>query len=107
MWRVVEGKVTAEETIRMLATGVDVKPIEVGIFAPTMKPVPGLTAGEVGYIATGLKTVHDARVGDTITQRLRAGQASLAGLPCPQADGFRPASIPPKQTITKPARSAR
>ena len=45
--RVVEGRVTAEETIRMLATGVDVKPIEVGIFAPNMKPVPGLTAGEV------------------------------------------------------------
>ena len=42
--RVVEGKVSAEETIRMLATGVDVKPIEVGIFAPTMKPVAGLTA---------------------------------------------------------------
>jgi len=33
--RVVEGQVTAEETIRMLATGVDVKPIEVGIFSPT------------------------------------------------------------------------
>jgi GTP-binding protein LepA len=66
--RVVEGQVSAEETIRMMATGVNVKPIEVGIFAPLMKPVPGLAAGEVGYIATGLKTVHDARVGDTVTR---------------------------------------
>ena len=65
--RVVEGKSSADETFHMMATGVDIKPIEVGIFAPTMKPVPGLTAGEVGYIATGLKTVHECRVGDTIT----------------------------------------
>jgi GTP-binding protein LepA len=82
--RVVEGKVTAEETIRMLATGVDVKPIEVGIFAPTMKPVPGLTAGEVGYIATGLKTVHDARVGDTITSATGPATQALPGYRVPK-----------------------
>ena len=82
--RVVEGKVTAEETIRMLATGVDVKPIEVGIFAPTMKPVPGLTAGEVGYVATGLKTVHDARVGDTITSASGPASQALPGYRVPK-----------------------
>jgi GTP-binding protein LepA len=82
--RVVEGKVTPEETIRMLATGVDVKPIEVGIFAPTMKPVPDLTAGEVGYIATGLKTVHDARVGDTITSAARPAGQPLPGYRVPK-----------------------
>ncbi len=82
--RVVEGKVSAEETIRMLATGVDVKPIEVGIFAPTMKPVPGLTAGEVGYVATGLKTVHDARVGDTITSATHPAAVALPGYRIPK-----------------------
>ena len=82
--RVVEGKVSAEETIRMLATGVDVKPIEVGIFAPTMKPVPGLTAGEVGYVATGLKTVHDARVGDTITSATHPAAFALPGYRIPK-----------------------
>jgi len=66
--RVIEGSVSANDTIRMMATRVDVKPIEVGIFAPGMKPVSVLKAGEVGYVATGLKTVHDARVGDTITR---------------------------------------
>ncbi|HVM71749.1 MAG TPA: translation elongation factor 4 [Anaerolineales bacterium] len=82
--RVVEGRVTAEETIRMLATSVDVKPIEVGIFAPMMKPVPGLAAGEVGYIATGLKTVHDARVGDTVTSTLRPVTQALPGYRVPK-----------------------
>jgi len=82
--RVVEGKVTAEETIRMMATGVDVKPIEVGIFTPTLKPVPGLTAGEVGYVATGLKTVHDARVGDTITSTTRPATNPLLGYRIPK-----------------------
>jgi GTP-binding protein LepA len=65
--RVLEGRIKASETLRMMSTKVDIKPIEVGIFSPTMKPVEMLSAGEVGYVATGLKTVHDARVGDTIT----------------------------------------
>jgi GTP-binding protein LepA len=82
--RVVEGQVTALETIRMIATGVDVKPIEVGIFAPTMKPVSGLTAGEVGYVATGLKTVHDARVGDTITSASGPATQALPGYRVPK-----------------------
>jgi GTP-binding protein LepA len=65
--RIVEGRIKPNETVRLMGTKVDVKPIEVGIFSPTMKPVELLSAGEVGYVATGLKTVHDARVGDTIT----------------------------------------
>ncbi len=77
--RVVEGKLTASNSIHLMSTGVDVKPIEVGIFAPLMKPVPGLTAGEVGYIATGLKTVHEARVGDTITSTARPAPDPLPG----------------------------
>jgi GTP-binding protein LepA len=82
--RVVEGKVSAEETIRMLATSVDVKPIEVGIFAPTMKPAPVLSAGEVGYVATGLKTVHDARVGDTMTSTAHPAIQPLPGYRVPK-----------------------
>jgi len=77
--RVIEGTLSANETIRLMATGVEVKPIEVGIFAPTMKPVSRLKAGEVGYVATGLKTVHDARVGDTITQANAPAAEPLPG----------------------------
>jgi GTP-binding protein LepA len=65
--RVIEGEINAGETLRMMSTKVDMKPVEIGIFSPGMKPVKCLSAGEVGYIATGLKTVHDCRVGDTIT----------------------------------------
>lgn len=77
--RVVAGKLTANDNIHLMSTGVNVKPIEVGIFAPLMKPVPGLAAGEVGYIATGLKSVHDARVGDTITSSANPAADPLPG----------------------------
>jgi GTP-binding protein LepA len=77
--RVAEGSLTANDNIHLMSSGVDVKPIEVGIFGPQMRPVPGLSAGEVGYIATGLKTVHDARVGDTITNTQHPASAPLPG----------------------------
>jgi GTP-binding protein LepA len=77
--RVVEGSFSANETIRLMATKINVKPIEVGIFAPTMKPVSRLNAGEVGYVATGLKTVHEARVGDTITSAANPAAEPLPG----------------------------
>ncbi len=77
--RVVEGSFSANETIRLMATRINVKPIEVGIFAPVMKPVTRLNAGEVGYVATGLKTVHDARVGDTITSAANPASEPLPG----------------------------
>ncbi|HSR19369.1 MAG TPA: translation elongation factor 4 [Anaerolineales bacterium] len=65
--RIFEGRVRPNDTLHMFATGAKLKPIEIGFFAPDMRPVQSLSAGEVGYIATGLKTVHDCRVGDTIT----------------------------------------
>ncbi|OQA25210.1 MAG: Elongation factor 4 [Chloroflexi bacterium ADurb.Bin344] len=54
--RVREGIISPNMTLRMMATKADLKPVEIGIFSPAMKPVQQLTAGEVGYIATGLKT---------------------------------------------------
>src|SRR5512133_1022927 len=77
--RVVEGSFSVNETVRLMATKINVKPIEVGILAPTMKPVSLLKAGEVGYIATGLKTVHDARVGDTVTSAANPASEPLPG----------------------------
>ncbi|MFH1908330.1 MAG: translation elongation factor 4 [Chloroflexota bacterium] len=77
--RVVEGALAAADTIRMMSTSLDVKPVEIGIFVPNLKPVAGLTAGEVGYIATGFKSVHDCRVGDTITRAANPAAAPLPG----------------------------
>ncbi|MCP4139484.1 MAG: elongation factor 4 [Chloroflexi bacterium] len=72
--RVVDGSLKHTDTLNLMATKTDLKPVEIGIFAPTMKTTKSLTAGEVGYIATGLKTIQECRVGDTITQA--RGQAS-------------------------------
>ncbi len=77
--RVFDGVIRQHDWIRLMSNGVTVEPLEVGIFSPRMKAVPRLMAGEVGYIATGLKTVRDARVGDTITLRDRPAAAPLPG----------------------------
>lgn len=81
--RVFEGALDKRQWVQMMSNNVTAEPIEIGIFSPSMKPVNQLTAGEVGYIATGLKTVQECRVGDTIT--LRDNPASM---PLP---GFAPA----------------
>ena len=65
--RVVEGKIKKRDVIKMMSNQVTAEPIEIGIFAPTMEPTDELNAGDVGYIATGLKTVRECGVGDTIT----------------------------------------
>ncbi len=77
--RMREGWVSRKTTMLMMATGAKTEPIEVGIFTPEMLPVERLSAGEVGYIATGLKTVREARVGDTITDAHRPAAVPLAG----------------------------
>ena len=77
--RVIEGAIKPTETLHMFATQVDMKPVEIGIFAPVMTPVQSLMAGEVGYIATELKSVHDCRVGDTITLTSHPASDPLPG----------------------------
>jgi GTP-binding protein LepA len=77
--RVIEGSIKPTDTLHMFATKVDVKPVEIGIFSPVMLPVQALKAGEVGYVATGLKTIHDCRVGDTITLTAAPAAEPLPG----------------------------
>jgi GTP-binding protein LepA len=77
--RVVEGAVKPNDVIRMMATGVSVKPVEIGVFSPDMRPVKLIQAGEVGYIATGLKNVAESRVGDTVTLANRPAASPLPG----------------------------
>lgn len=61
----------AAPQLRFLASGAEVTPIEIGYFSPKMMPSDILRTGEVGYIATGLKDVRLARVGDTVTEVTR------------------------------------
>jgi GTP-binding protein LepA len=77
--RVVDGTLDARDKLRLITTGVSVEPIEVGVFAPGMQPTDRLQAGEVGYVASGLKTVREARVGDTITRALDPAHEPLPG----------------------------
>jgi GTP-binding protein LepA len=77
--RLIDGRIDHTDTLHLMATGFDVRPVEIGIFAPDLRPVSSLEAGEVGYIATGLKTVHECRVGDTITNTARPADAPLPG----------------------------
>ena len=77
--RVFEGAVSHRQPVKMMSNDVVVEPIEIGIFSPGMVPVEELTAGEVGYIATGLKTVRECRVGDTITLRDNPATEPLHG----------------------------
>ncbi len=77
--RVYQGRVDQKTPLLMMITGAKTEPIEVGVFRPAMTPVPGLAAGEVGYIATGLKSVREARVGDTVTELRRPVAAPLTG----------------------------
>jgi GTP-binding protein LepA len=77
--RVFEGTVRDGDFVQMMANEVTVEPIEIGIFNPGMVKVKELSAGEVGYIATGLKTVRECRVGDTITLRDNPADGPLPG----------------------------
>lgn len=82
--RVVEGSIKAGDILRMFVTQSDLRPVEIGIFTPAMKPVTKLGSGEVGYIATGFKTVHECRVGDTITLAAAPAAEPLPGYRSPK-----------------------
>ena len=65
--RVMDGEVRGASRVQMMQKGTLADVLEVGVFKPAMAKTASLTAGEVGYVATGLKSVGEARVGDTIT----------------------------------------
>ncbi len=74
--RVIDGVVPGDVPLLAMATSTAMEPLELGVFSPDMHPVDALYAGEVGYVATGLKNVRDCRVGDTLTtQKAPAGEA--------------------------------
>jgi len=77
--RVVDGRIEGEDTLRLMVTGAELRPIEIGTFSPALTPAKMLEAGEVGYVATGLKSVSECRVGDTFTYKARPAEAHLPG----------------------------
>ena len=77
--RVVDGILRGAAPLRLMASGRRFEPMEFGMFSPQLAPLPSLHAGEVGYVATGLKDVGDARVGDTISDWRQPAGAALPG----------------------------
>ncbi|PJF26267.1 MAG: elongation factor 4, partial [Phototrophicales bacterium] len=77
--RVVDGQLDKTTSLKLMSTDAHFEPVEIGIFNPSMQPVERLEAGEVGYVATGFKTVRECRVGDTITLAVNGSTESLPG----------------------------
>ncbi len=77
--RVFDGSTLSGGRIRVMASGSESEALEVGVFSPAPEEVASLSAGEVGYIATGLKSVGDAPVGDTITLARKPAIEPLKG----------------------------
>ena len=83
--RVVDGALSRGQKIKFMATGAEYVVDKIGYFTPKMVNVDKLNTGEIGFIITGMKTIHDCKVGDTIVDA-RAENAQM--LP-----GFKP-SVP-------------
>jgi GTP-binding protein LepA len=77
--RVFSGSLRKGDTIRMMSSGKEFEVAEIGVFSPDMTEVESLGAGEVGYLAAGIKNVKDTRVGDTITEASRPADKALPG----------------------------
>lgn len=82
--RVVDGKLSRGQKIKFIATGAEYVIEKIGYFTPKMENVDSLTTGEIGFIITGMKTIHDCKVGDTICD----AKSEVEMLP-----GFKP-SVP-------------
>jgi GTP-binding protein LepA len=77
--RVVDGALEMGQKLQLMSSGITTEPMEVGIFAPAMSITGRLKTGGVGYVATGLKSVQECRVGDTLTDATRPATEPLPG----------------------------
>ncbi|MGH3835076.1 MAG: translation elongation factor 4 [Pseudonocardiaceae bacterium] len=82
--RVMDGRISPRDRIRMMATNTTHELLEVGIISPDQKPCDGLGVGEVGYLMTGVKDVRQSRVGDTITSERKGATEALPGYRTPK-----------------------
>jgi GTP-binding protein LepA len=78
-FRVMDGEVKRGDKVRLMASGKEYEIDELGVLAPNQIKVDSLHAGEVGYFAAAIKSVEDARVGDTITSAVKPASEPLPG----------------------------
>jgi GTP-binding protein LepA len=86
--RVVDGSIDTGEQVRFMATDLVESVDEIGVLRPEATPVKRLTAGEVGYLITGIKEIDLIRVGDTVTDAAKPAETALAGYEEPKAMVF-------------------
>ncbi len=77
--RVVDGTLARGQKIKFMATGAEYVVDKIGYFTPKMVNVDALHTGEIGFIITGMKTIHDCKVGDTITDVKNVNAEMLPG----------------------------
>ncbi len=77
--RLAAGTLHVHDVIRLMASGAEAELLELGFFRPQLVPVRQLAAGDVGYVATGLKNVREAQVGDTVTTVAKPATEPLPG----------------------------
>lgn len=78
--RITDGKIKVGDTMKMMATGASFTVVDAGVLrATSMESTGELSSGEVGYVTASIKTVHDAKVGDTITTVENPASEPLAG----------------------------
>ena len=79
MVRIKDGTVRKGDKIRLMATGAEYEVTELGVYTPFQKELDHLSPGEVGYLAASIKSLQDAKVGDTITLAKKPAAKALAG----------------------------
>jgi GTP-binding protein LepA len=77
--RLAQGTLRAHDNIRLMGSGAEAELIELGYFRPQLVSMTEIHAGDVGYVATGLKSVRDAQVGDTLTLVDRPAASPVPG----------------------------
>ncbi|MCZ7435937.1 translation elongation factor 4 [Micromonospora sp. WMMC241] len=82
--RVIDGRISARDRIKMMSTGAVHELLEIGVISPEMVKADALGVGEVGYLITGVKDVRQSRVGDTVTINGNQAKEALGGYKDPK-----------------------
>jgi GTP-binding protein LepA len=82
--RVIDGRLTPRERVRMMSNGVTHELLDIGVISPEPIPSKGIGVGEVGYLITGVKDVRQSRVGDTVTDSIKPAAQALPGFRDPK-----------------------
>jgi GTP-binding protein LepA len=77
--RIVDGKISKGANLKLMSSGHSGSAVDTGIFKPKQTPMRELSTGQIGYVVTNLKSITEARVGDTVTLATELATAALPG----------------------------